>query len=75
MCVCVLVAHLRPTLCDSMDCSSPDSSVHVILQERILKCIAIPFSRGSSHPWDQTWSPALQADSLSSEPPGKPRRW
>ena len=33
---------------------------------------AISFSRGSSQPRDQTWSPALQTDSLLSEPPGKP---
>ena len=33
---------------------------------------AIPFCRGSLEPRHQTWSPALQADSLLSEPPGKP---
>ena len=33
------------TLCDPMDCSSPGSSVHGILQARILKCVAKPFSR------------------------------
>ena len=33
---------------------------------------AIPFSRGSSQPRDRTWSSALWADSLPSEPPGKP---
>ena len=36
-------------LCDAMDCSPPGSSVHGILQARILECVAIPFSRGS--PW------------------------
>ena len=41
-------------LCDPMDCSSPDSSVHRILQARILEWGAIPFSRGSSRPWDRT---------------------
>ena len=40
------------TLCDPMDCSLPGSSVHGILQARILKWIAIPFSRGSSRPRD-----------------------
>ena len=75
VCVCVLVAQSCPTLCDSMDCSSPGPSVQGILQERILEWLAIPFSRGSSQPRDQTWSPALQADSLPSEHPGKPRRW
>ena len=32
--------------CDPVDCSLPSSSVHGILQERILKWVAIPFSRG-----------------------------
>ena len=36
------------TLCDPMDCSPPDSSVHGILQARILEGIAVPSSRGSS---------------------------
>ena len=50
--VCVLVAELCPTLCDPMDCSSPGSSVHGILQARILEWVAFPFSRGSSQPRD-----------------------
>ena len=37
-----------------MDCSRPDSSVHEILQARILEWVAIPSSRGSSHPKDRT---------------------
>ena len=52
VCVCVCVS---PTLCDPMDCSLPDSSVHGILQARILEWVAIPFSRASSQPRDQTW--------------------
>ena len=48
-----------------MDCSLPGSSVHEILQERILEGIAITFSRGSSQPRDRTQvSLALQADFL-----------
>ena len=41
--------------CDTTDCSSPGSSVHGILQARILEWVAIPFSRGSSRPrgWTQ----------------------
>ena len=35
-----------PTLCDPMDCSPPGSSVHGILQARILEWVAISFSRG-----------------------------
>ena len=55
------------TLCDPMDCSLPGSSVHGILQARILDWVAIPSSRGSN--------PALlhcRQDRLPSEPPGKP---
>ena len=42
------------TLLDPMDCSPPGSSVHGILQARILEWVAIPFSRRSSQPRDQT---------------------
>ena len=42
------------TLCDSMDCSLPGSSVHGILQARILEWVAMPSSRGSSWPGDWT---------------------
>ena len=66
------VAQSCPTLCNLMDCSPPGSSVHRILQARILEWVATPFSRGSSQCRDQTQSHALQADSLPSEPPGKP---
>ena len=41
-------------LWDPMDCSLPESSVHGILQARILEWVAIPFSWGSSLPRDQT---------------------
>ena len=60
-----------PALCNPMDCSPWGSSVHRILQARILEWVAIPFSMGYSWPRDQTQSPALHTDSLSSEPPGK----
>ena len=43
-----------PTLCDPVDCSPPGSSVHGILKARILEWVAIPFSRGSSKPRNQT---------------------
>ena len=46
--VCVLVAQLCLALCDLMDCSPLGSSVHGILQARILEWVAIPFSSGSS---------------------------
>ena len=43
-----------PTLCDTMDYSLPGLSVHEILPVRILEWIAMPSSRGSSQPRDQT---------------------
>ena len=51
--VCVLVSLLCLTLCDPMDSSPPGSSVHGILQARMLEWVAIPFFRGSSRPRDQ----------------------
>ena len=62
------------TLSDPTDCSLPDSSVHRILQVRILEWVAISSSRGSS----QQLNPCLlcllhwQAASLPLAPPGKP---
>ena len=49
-----LVAQLCLTLCDAMDCSLPGSSVHGILQARILEWVVISCSRGSSWPRDGT---------------------
>ena len=68
----VLVAQLCLTLCDPMDCSPPDSSVHGILKARILEWVDFPFSRRSSRPGIKPRFRALQMDSLPSEPPGKP---
>ena len=51
----MLVTQSCPTLCHLMDCSPPDSSVHGILQARILEWVAIPFSRGSSQPRNRSW--------------------
>ena len=55
VCVCGLVAQSCPTLCDPLDCSLPGSSVHGILQARILEWVTISFSRASSLSRDQTW--------------------
>ena len=63
----VLVTQLCPSLCDPIDCSPPGSSVHGILQARIF---SLPGDL--PNPGIKLGSPALQADSLSSEPPGKP---
>ena len=54
MCVCVKLFQACPTLCCPMDCSLPGSSVHGILQARILEWVAIPSSRGSFPPRDRT---------------------
>ena len=48
------VAQLCPTHFDPMDCSSPGSSFHGIVQARVLEWVAISFSRGSSWPTDRT---------------------
>ena len=53
--LCVLVTQSCLILCNPMDYSPPGSSVHGILQARILEWVAIPFSRGSSWPRDRTW--------------------
>ena len=60
-----------PTLCNPMDFSPSGSSIHGLLQGRILEWVTIPFSRGSN-PGMEHGSPTLQADSLQSEPLGKP---
>ena len=64
-CACVLSR--VQLFCDHMDCSPPGSPVHEISPAGILQWVAISFSRKSSQSRNQT-----QADSLLSEPPGKP---
>ena len=59
-------------LCHPVDCSPSGSSVHGILQARIPEWVAKTSSRGSSQLGIKPGSPALQADSLPSEPPRKP---
>ena len=54
-CVCAKSLQSCPTLCDPVDCSPTGSSVHGILQARILERVAMPFPRESSPPRDQTW--------------------
>ena len=53
-CSCFSVTQPHSTLCDPMDCSLPGSSVHEFLQARILEWVAMPSSRGSTQPGDQT---------------------
>ena len=69
--VCVSVTQSCPTLCDPINCSLLGFSVHGILQTRIPEWAAIPFSSNPG-PGIELRSPALQTDSLPSEPLGKP---
>ena len=64
-----------PTLWDPMDCSPAGSSVHGILQGTILELVAMPSSRDLPNPGIKPRSPALEADSLPSEPPGTLSKW
>ena len=59
----VLVAQSCPTLCDPMDCSLLGSSVHGILQARILEWVTFPSAGDLPDPGIKPGSPALQADS------------
>ena len=65
-----LVTQSCPTLCNPMDCRPPGSSVHGILQARILEWVAVPFSEDLPKPGIEHRSPTLQTDCLPSEPPG-----
>ena len=75
--VCVHAKSLQSclTLCDPMDYSLPGSSVHGILQARILEWVAMPSSRGSSPPRDRTQvscGSCIAGGFFTAEPPGKP---
>ena len=70
LCVC-LVVQSCPTLCDPVVCSPPGSSIHGILQARILEWFAISFSRDLPNPGIKPRFPTLQADSLPSKPTRK----
>ena len=61
-----------PTLHDSMDCSLPASSVYGILRARILEWKAILSPGDLPNTGIEPGSPALQSDSLLSEPSGSP---
>ena len=70
--VCVLVAQSCLTLCNPMDCSLPGSSVHGILQAKILEPVAISDSRGSSRLRDRTWVFCIAGRLFTPEPSRKP---
>ena len=63
----VVADSLRP-----VDCSPPGSSIHGIHQSRILEWVAISFTGDLPDPGIEPRSAALQADALTSKPPGKP---
>ena len=54
-CVCAKLLQSWQTLFDPLDCSLPGSSIHGILQARILEWVAMSSSWGSSRPRDRTW--------------------
>ena len=72
VCVCVLVAQSHPTLCDPVDCNLWGSSVHGILQARILEWLAISFSRGCPWSWDGIQVSRIAGRFFTAEPLGKP---
>ena len=70
------VAQSCPTLCDPKDCCLPGSSVHGIFQARVLEWVAIPFSRVSSRPRDQTQVSCIVSKTLYRlSHQGRPREW
>ena len=69
----VLVTQSHLTVCNPMDCSPPGSSVHGILRQEHWSGQPFPSPEHLPDPGIKRGSPALQADSLPSEPPGKPK--
>ena len=69
----VLITQSCPTLCDPMDYSLPGSSVHGILQERIMEWVVMPSAMGSSQPRDQTQASHTAGRFSPYDPPGKPQ--
>ena len=75
LCVCAKSLHLCPTLSYPMDCSPPGSSVHEILQTRILEWVAMASSSRSSQPRDWTHlscGSCTAGKFFTDKPPGKP---
>ena len=80
ICIYICAVHAKslqlcPTLCDPLDYSLPGSSVHGILQARILEWVAVPSSRGSSQFRDRTrifCGFYIAGRFLTVEPLGKP---
>ena len=71
----MLVTQSCPTLCDTMDCNPPGSSVHEIFQARIVEGLPFPSPGDLLNPGIEPGSPALQADSLPTKLQGKPNHF
>ena len=71
LCVCSVSRHVQ-LLVTLWTVALPGSSVHGILQARMLERISLPSSRGSSQPRDQTWVFGIAGRFCTPEPPGKP---
>ena len=72
-----MLSRFSPTLSNPVDCSPPGCSVRGILQARKLEWVAMPFSRGSSRPRDQTHVSGISCNAdgfFTAEPPGKSRK-
>ena len=63
--------YVASVMSDSLDCSPPGSSVHGILQARILEWVAVPSSQGSSRPRDRTHISYVSCIGRWEAPPGK----
>ena len=72
--MCVTCSVMSDSL-QPMNCSLPDSSVYGMFQARILSGLPFPTPWDHPNPETEPGSPTLQADSLPSEPPGKPISW
>ena len=72
MCYAVLSRSIVPNPCDPMDCSQPGSSVHGILEARILKWITMPSSRVSVQSRDWAQVSCIADGFFIAELPGKP---
>ena len=72
VCLCAKLLLSCSTLCDHVNYRQPGFPVHGILQTRILKWVDCPPPGDPPDPGIEPASPALQANSLTTEPPGKP---
>ena len=72
MCMLSCFSHEPQGFCNSSDCSPPGSSVHGILQARILEWVAMTCSRGFSRPRDQTQVSCIAGGFFIAKPPEKP---